>query len=136
MDETKGKKNVVKIEDETPTEEPGFFRRYLFRGEHMVCYYSQMQPGVDSRNLPEHYRKHSVEEIVYVLQGTLEYEDGRIVEAGMVTINHPMVPHGCRVVGDEPVIAFCVHSPAPERFDDPEMIQKFCGFHKKQKNGY
>lgn len=134
MDNRKEQRDVVKINDVKPVEEPGFLRRYLFRGQHLLCYFSQMQPGVDSRNLPEHYRKHSNEEIVYVLQGKLEYEDGRVVEAGMVTINHPWESHGCRVVGDKPVIALAIHSPPPERFDEPEMIDKFYGFHKKRKS--
>ncbi len=132
MDRDPLQKDVIKIEEVEASEEPGFLRKYLFRGEHMMCYYSQMQPGVDSTKLPEHYRKHSNEEIVFLLHGKLEYEDGRIVEAGMVTINHPMQPHGCRVVGDEPVIALAVHSPPPERFDEPEMARKFSGFHKKR----
>lgn len=125
-------KDVVNIEDIEPSEEPGFLRKYLFRGKHMMCYYSQMQPGVDSTKLPEHYRKHDNEEIVFLLQGKLEYEDGRIVEPGMITINHPMKPHGCKVVGNEPVIALAIHSPPPERFDAPEMVDKFHGFHKKR----
>ena len=126
------KGDVVEILKEMPVEEPGFLRRYLFRGEHMACLYSQMQPGVDSRKLPESYRKHDNEEIVYVLQGCLEYEDGRVVKAGMVTINHPGKAHGARVVGDTPVISFVVHAPPPERFDDPEMINNFRGYHEKR----
>jgi hypothetical protein len=132
MGEHKQQRDVIKIEEVEAAEEPGFLRKYLFRGEHMMCYYSQMQPGVDSTKLPEHYRKHSNEEIVFLLQGKLEYEDGRIVEAGMITINHPMKPHGCKVIGDEPVIALAVHSPPPERFDEPEMVGRFHGFHKKK----
>jgi hypothetical protein len=132
MENDRQQKDVIKIADAATTEEPGFLRKYLFRGEHMMCYYSQMQPGVDSTKLPEHYRKHSNEEIVFLLQGKLEYEDGRIVEAGMITINHPMKPHGCKVIGDQPVIALAVHSPPPERFDEPETIPLFSGFHKKR----
>ena len=132
MECDKQQKDVIKIEDVDPAEEPGFLRRYLFRGEHMMCYYSEMQPGVDSTKLPEHYRKHSNEEIVFLLQGKLEYEDGRIVKAGMITINHPMKPHGCKVIGDEAVIALAIHSPPPERFDQPEMVNKFHGYHKKR----
>jgi len=132
MDQNQFQKDVIRIEEIEAVEEPGFLRKYLFRGEHMMCYYSQMQPGVDSTKLPEHYRKHMNEEIVFLLQGKLEYEDGRIVEAGMVTINHPMKPHGCKVIGDEPVIALAIHSPPPERFDEPEMATKFRGFHKKR----
>jgi mannose-6-phosphate isomerase-like protein (cupin superfamily) len=125
-------KDVIDIHKTEPVEEPGFLRRYIFRGDHMVAYYSQMQPGVDSTTLPEHYRKHPNEEIVFVLQGRLEYEDGRVVEAGQVTINHPMQPHGCKVASQEPAIAFCVHAPPPQRFDQPEMVNHFLGFHRKK----
>ncbi|MCG8377374.1 MAG: hypothetical protein MI702_12925 [Chlorobiales bacterium] len=125
--------DVIRIADVEPVEEPGFKRRYLFRGERMMVYYSEMQPGVDSTKLPEHYRRHDNEEIVFLFQGKLLYEDGRVVEGGMITINHPDQPHGCKVVGDQPVIALAIHAPPPDRFDDPEMIKNFVGYHHKKR---
>jgi quercetin dioxygenase-like cupin family protein len=51
-------------------------------------------------------------ELVYVLQGQADYDDGRSVKAGEVTINLPNVPHPFQTVGDENMVIIEIKSPA------------------------
>jgi len=51
-------------------------------------------------------------ELVYVLQGQADYDDGRSVKAGEAVINLPNAPHPFQTVGDEAMVIIEIKSPA------------------------
>jgi quercetin dioxygenase-like cupin family protein len=63
-------------------------RRILLITENVSFCITEAQPGT-SWVEPGHPEK----EIVYILQGQLEYDDGRVVRAGEAIVNFPNVPH-------------------------------------------
>lgn len=58
---------------------------------------------------------HPEKEIVYLIQGQLEYDDGRVVGAGEAIINLPDIPHPGKRVGHELARLVEIKSPPSSR---------------------
>ena len=65
---------------------------------------------------------HPEKEIVYVIQGQLEYENGRVVTGGEAIINLPDIPHPGRRGGTVHIRSFEAKAPA-----DPKLLARFMG---------
>ena len=63
---------------------------------------------------------HPEKEIVYVIQGQLEYDNGRVVTSGQAIINLPDAPHPGRRGGTEHIRSFEAKAPA-----DPKLLARF-----------
>lgn len=68
---------------------------------------------------------HPEKEIVYVIQGQLEYENERVVTDGQAIINLPDIPHPGRRGGKKHICSFEAKAPA-----DPQLLARF-----KEKRG-
>jgi quercetin dioxygenase-like cupin family protein len=58
---------------------------------------------------------HPEKEIIYLIQGQLEYDDGRVVRAGEAIINLPNIPHPGKRVGHELARLLEIKSPPSSR---------------------
>ena len=65
---------------------------------------------------------HPEKEIIYVIQGQLEYENGRVVTEGEAIVNLANVPHPGRRGGVKPIRTLEIKSPCSSRL--LEMTQK------------
>jgi len=65
---------------------------------------------------------HPEKEIVYVIQGQLEYDNGRVVTGGQAIINLPDMLHPGRRGGTEHIRSFEAKAPA-----DPKLLARFMG---------
>jgi len=68
---------------------------------------------------------HPEKEIVYVIQGQLEYDNGRVVTDGQAIVNLPDIPHPGRRGGKRHICSFEAKAPA-----DPQLLARF-----KEKRG-
>ena len=104
--------NVIRIENLKTITDPlnATTRRiWLLTDNTSVCM-NESQPG--SRYVdPGHPEK----EIIYVIQGQLEYDNGRIVTAGEAIINLANVPHPGRRGGTKPIRTLEIKSPCSSR---------------------
>jgi hypothetical protein len=71
---------------------------YLIYGEQLSMVVGKCEPGAEFVDDPPH----EVEEVLYILQGKVEYEDGRVVTGGMATMNLAGQPHRGKFVSDDP----------------------------------
>jgi mannose-6-phosphate isomerase-like protein (cupin superfamily) len=93
-------KQVFSLDDIEPIEMPkGFFVRLLgaMENQFSVCVI-EAQPG------SKFGVTHPEAELVYVLRGQVEYDDGRFVKANQAIINLPNVYHSGRITGEEPAL--------------------------------
>lgn len=75
----------------------------------------ESQPGSTFKG-----NQHPEKEIVYLVQGHLEYEDGRVVRDGEAIINLSNVPHSVSRKGTRPTISFEIKAPP-----DPHVFKLF-----------
>ena len=66
---------------------------------------------------------HPEKEIVYVIQGQIEYDDGRIVREGEAIINLPNIPHNGRRGRTKPTRSLEIKSPRGSRL--AEMLKRY-----------
>jgi len=89
---------------------------YLICGEELSIVISKSYHGAEF----DDSTPHDVEEIIYLLQGGIEYEDGRILKGGgMATINLVGQPHKGKYVSDDPdkpIIELAIRRKFPEKF--------------------
>jgi len=88
-------------------------RRLWVATENFSVVMIESQPGSAFQSL-----KHPEKEIVYLVQGHLEYEDGRVVRDGEAVVNLPDMPHSVSRKGTRPTISFEVKAPADPRILD------------------
>ncbi len=105
-------KKVIKLKDIEPSKRPtsGSLQRIVVLTENVSVCCLENRPV---RELPE--PGHPEEEIIYVLQGQIEYENGRLVGAGEALCNLPDLPHPARYVGTEPIRIIEIKSPPDHR---------------------
>jgi quercetin dioxygenase-like cupin family protein len=77
----------------------------------------ESQPGSTFRGI-----KHPEKEILYLIQGHLEYEDGRVVKDGEAVVNLPGMPHSVGRKGTRLTISLEAKAPADPRI--LEMLRK------------
>lgn len=87
-------------------------RRLWVATENFSVVMIESQPGSAFQGL-----KHPEKEIVYLVQGHLEYEDGRVVRDGEAVAHLPDMPHSVSRKGTRPTISFEIKAPA-----DPGII--------------
>jgi len=63
---------------------------------------------------------HPEKEIVYLMQGRLEYDNGRVVDPGEAVINLPNILHPGRRGGTTNIRSFEAKAPA-----DPKLLEMF-----------
>jgi quercetin dioxygenase-like cupin family protein len=98
---------VIRPADIEPVEvQPGLFVRPLAVVDGCSVVVVEAPPGNRFEVV------HPEWELVYVLQGQADYDDGRSVKAGEATINLPNVPHPFQTVGDEAMVIIEIKSPA------------------------
>jgi len=73
----------------------------------------ESQPGSTFQGI-----KHPEKEILYLIQGHLEYEDGRVVKDGEAVVNLSDMPHSVSRKGVRPTISLEAKAPA-----DPKILQ-------------
>jgi quercetin dioxygenase-like cupin family protein len=73
----------------------------------------ESQPGSTFRGV-----KHPEKEILYLIQGHLEYEDGRVVKDGEAVVNLPDMPHSVSRKGARLIISLEAKAPA-----DPKILE-------------
>ena len=83
-------------------------RLVLFRGDALMVALTELDPGASWLR-----SSHPEEEVVYVIQGRLEYEDGRVVTTGMLTVNLAMQDHPGRSAGEGVTVLLEVYAPPP-----------------------
>jgi mannose-6-phosphate isomerase-like protein (cupin superfamily) len=100
-------RRVIRPEDIEAVElQPGLFVRLLALVDGCSVAVVEAAPGSRFEVV------HPEWEVVYVLQGQADYDDGRSVKAGQAIINLPNVPHPFQTVGDEAMVIIEVKSPA------------------------
>jgi quercetin dioxygenase-like cupin family protein len=100
-------RRVIRPADIEPVElQPGLFVRVLAVVDGCSVAVVEAPPGNRFEVV------HPEWELVYVLQGQADYDDGRSVKAGEAIINLPNVPHPFQTVGDEAMVIIEVKSPA------------------------
>lgn len=77
----------------------------------------ESQPGSTFQGI-----KHPEKEILYLIEGHLEYEDGRVVKDGEAVVNLPDMPHSVSRKGTRLTISLEVKAPADPRI--LEMLRK------------
>jgi quercetin dioxygenase-like cupin family protein len=73
----------------------------------------ESQPGSTFQGI-----KHPEKEILYLIQGHLEYEDGRVVKDGEAVVNLPGMPHSVSRKGLRPTVSLEAKAPA-----DPKILE-------------
>jgi len=91
-------------------------RIWLLKENVSVCM-NESQPGSEFID-----PGHPEQEIIYVIQGQLEYDNGRIVRDGEAIINLSDVPHPGRRGGAKPIRTLEIKSPCSSRL--LQMMQK------------
>ena len=91
--------------EEVPGEGPRR-RRILYCGDNLLVAVQRLEPGTRWA-MP----RHPEEEAVYVVRGRLEYDDGRILTAGMLTVNRSNQEHPGVVAGTEPAVLLEIYAP-------------------------
>lgn len=104
-------KQVMAVEEIKPVEiQPGLFVRPLAVRDDLSVVVVEAAPGNRFEVV------HPEWELVYVLRGQADYDDGRVVRAGEAIINLPNVPHPFVTVGHEPMVIIEVKLPAPQAY--------------------
>ncbi len=104
---------VMAVKEIKPVEmQPGLFIRPLAVRDDLSVVVVEAAPGNRFEVV------HPEWELVYVLRGQADYDDGRSVRAGEAIINLPNVPHPFVTVGNEPMVIIEVKSPAPQAYLD------------------
>lgn len=104
-------KHVIAVKEIKPVEvQPGLFVRALAVKDDVSVVVVEAAPGTRFEVV------HPEWELVYVLCGQADYDDGRSVRAGEAIINLPNVPHPFVTVGSEPMVIIEVKSPAPQAY--------------------
>lgn len=102
---------VIAVKEINPVEiQPGLFARALAVKDDVSVVVVEAAPGKRFEVV------HPEWELVYVLRGQADYDDGRSVRAGEAIINLPNVPHPFVTVGSEPMVIIEVKSPAPSAY--------------------
>ena len=100
-------KRVIKLKDiEVKTRESGsLLQVVVLTGNASVCYVQN--------NFVKEFTQlgHPEEEIVYVLQGQIGYDNGRLANSGEALVNLPNTPHPGRYIGTEPTVILEMKSP-------------------------
>ncbi len=106
-------KKVIKLEDIESFRRPtsGSWQRVVSLTPNASVCYLENHPV---KELPD--LGHPEEEIVYVLQGRVEYENGRVVRTGEAICNLPDRPHFARYTGTEPIRSIEIKSPPDRRY--------------------
>jgi quercetin dioxygenase-like cupin family protein len=100
-------RRVIRPADIEPVElQPGLFVRALAVVDGCSVAVVEAPPGSRFEVV------HPEWELVYVLRGQADYDDGRSVRAGEAIINLPNVPHPFQAVGDEAMVIIEIKSPA------------------------
>lgn len=106
-------KQVINLEDIEPVEMPkGFLTRLLAVVDNFSVTVIESTPGTRFEAV------HPEAELVYVLRGQIEYDDGRIVKAKEAVVNLPDVPHSGITAGNEPILFIEIKSPPPKVYLD------------------
>ena len=84
----------------------GMRRQVVFSGDQMMVAITHLDPGQGWTTT-----RHPEEELVYVVSGRLEYGDGRVVTAGMLTVNRSMQDHPGKATGDGVTVLLEVYAP-------------------------
>ena len=113
-------KKVIKLKDLEPFKRPtsGSQQRVVLLTANASVCHLENHPF---KELPD--VGHPEEEIVYVLQGRVEYENGRVVRAGEAICNLPDRPHFARYTGTEPIRIIEVKSPPDHRYFQLQPIR-------------
>ncbi len=91
----------------------------MIHAENMAMTIAKFGPGTTFEEPLGHY-----EELIYVLSGRMEYEDGRVLEAGSATINLRGQPHKGKITGDEPcVFLVIVSNPGADHHKDAFKVK-------------
>lgn len=103
---------IIKVKDIDTHEDimASDIRKILLITENVSFCITEAQPGT-SWVEPGHPEK----EIVYLMQGKLEYDDGRVVRAGEAIVNLPNIPHPGKRGGRELVRLLEIKSPPSSR---------------------
>ena len=95
---------------------PGISRQIL-NGNRQTMVRYVYQPG---SVFPEHH--HPEEQVTIVISGQIEFTvagEKAVLTNGQAAVIPPNVPHGARVIGDEPVETFNAMSPRREQHPAP-----------------
>jgi quercetin dioxygenase-like cupin family protein len=95
---------------------PGISRQIL-NGDRQTMVRYVYQPG---SIFPEHH--HPEEQVTVVISGQIEFTvagEAEVLASGQAAVIPPDVPHGARVIGDEPVETFNSMSPRREQHPAP-----------------
>ena len=113
-------KKVIKLEDIESFRRPtsGSRQRVILLTANVSVCHLENDPF---KELPD--VGHPEEEIVYVLQGRVEYENGRVVRAGEAICNLPDRPHFAKYTGTEPIRIIEVKSPPDHRYFQLQPIR-------------
>ena len=97
---------VANVTDAEIVGEGGMRRRVLFSGDQLMVAITYLEPGAGWATT-----RHPEEEVVYVAQGRLDYQDGRVVNEGLVTVNRSMQDHPGAAAGDRPAVLLEIYAP-------------------------
>lgn len=93
---------------------PPMSRHVVFCGEHLMVAVTRLAPGAAWTTT-----RHPEEEVVYVVRGRLQYDDGRLVTEGMVTVNPSLHDHPGRAAGPDPALLLEIYAPPVEALRPP-----------------
>jgi mannose-6-phosphate isomerase-like protein (cupin superfamily) len=97
---------VCDVAEASVPDSGGMRRRVVFSGDQMMVAITHLDPGQGWTST-----RHPEEELVYVVSGRLEYGDGRVVTAGMLTVNRSLQHHPGKAAGDGVTVLLEVYAP-------------------------
>jgi quercetin dioxygenase-like cupin family protein len=102
-------KLVIKTDELVPFEQPqGFLNRLLAVVDGFSVMVTESVPGTTFDAV------HPEAELIYVLQGEIEYDNGRKVKANEAVVNLPNLRHSGTTAGDKAIRMVIVLSPPPK----------------------
>lgn len=106
-------KRVIRLDECPPFRRPstGSIQKIIVATETLSVAHIENRPVLE---FPE--PGHPEREIIYVLQGKIEYNDGRTPRAGEAVCNLPNKPHPCSYTGTEPIRILEILSPCSRWF--------------------
>ena len=108
-------KGVIRLEECRPFRRPstGSIQKIIVATETLSVAHIENRPVLE---FPE--PGHPEQEIIYVLKGKIEYNDGRTPRAGEAVCNIANMPHPCSYAGTEPIRILEILSPCCKWFKE------------------